>query len=40
LLRIGYGEPGRPTPRRDVDDVIVAVRGDHRPVAQPVSARP
>ncbi|OJF14993.1 Acg family FMN-binding oxidoreductase [Couchioplanes caeruleus] len=22
-LRIGYGDPGRPTPRRDVDDVLV-----------------
>ncbi|PRY32359.1 Acg family FMN-binding oxidoreductase [Pseudosporangium ferrugineum] len=22
-LRIGYGDPGRPTPRRDLDDVIV-----------------
>ena len=22
-LRIGYGQPGRPTPRRDVDDVLI-----------------
>ncbi|MGA5302486.1 Acg family FMN-binding oxidoreductase [Nucisporomicrobium flavum] len=25
-LRIGYGDPGRPTPRRDLDDLIVGER--------------